>query len=178
MVRLRDLDPRLLREIRRFVRQKRGKVPVTGGGPTPDGGYVKNMVELVRERFGVELSPAQIYRLQRGGRRRVSLDEDVAEWLEDRFGSVSEGLRRVERLLRQMAGEPPAKYRHAVAQLGGRTLDYEEAVHELRELGYENPDEVIRELFRLGFGRNAGGRLQFFRHRRPPELELLAFFGA
>ena len=177
MTKLKDIPPDMLKEIERFVKQKKGKVPVSGGGPTPDGGYVKNLVELVKEKFGVELSPAQIYRLQhRKRRKKVELDKDTVEWLEENFGSVNEGIRQVTKMLSFMVGKPPEKYRNAISQLGGRTLDYDEVVFELKQLGYENPDEVIRELFKMGYGRNVNGKLRFFRYKQPPELELLRFF--
>jgi len=182
MVRLSDIPKEKLKKIERFVRQQKGKVPVTGGGwgIDPETGkkvYVKNLVELVEEKFGVRLSPAQIYALQRGRRKKkVVLEKDVAEWLEEKFGSVSKGIREVARIAEKIMAEPPPKYKHAVSQLGGRTLDYDEAVWELKQLGYENPDEVIRELFRLGFARNVQGKLAFYRYRVPPEFELLRFF--
>ena len=176
MVRLRDIPPEKLREIERFVRQQRGKVPVTGGGRTPDGRYVKNLVELVEEKFGVKLSPQQIFRLQRGERKiRVPIEKEVAEMLKEEYGSVSEGLKHLSKLARMVLAKPPPEYVNAISQLGGRKLDYEAAVFELRQLGYKDPDRVIRELARLGFLTNEGGKLVFHRRRVPPEYALIMY---
>jgi hypothetical protein len=175
MVRLRDIPPNVLDEIRRFVRQQKGKVPVTGGGETPSGRYVKNMVELVKEKWGYELSPGQIFALQRPKPKKVTLPGDVADWLEEEFGTVGAGVKQIAELAKQMKGKPPVNLRMAVSRLGGQLLDYEEAVRLLKEMGYEKPDETIRELARLGFLSNEKGMLRFHRYKRPSELSLIRF---
>jgi hypothetical protein len=177
-VRLRDIPPNVLTEIRRFVRQYKGKIPVTGGGPTPSGEYVKNMQEIIKEKWGYELSPGQIFALQRPRPKKVSIPEDVAEWMEKEFGSVGDGVKRVTEIARIMSGKVPDRFRQAIASLGGRTVTYDEAVMELRMLGYDDPDEVLRELARLGFMANEAGKLRFYRYRRPPEFSILRFFGS
>jgi hypothetical protein len=175
MVRLRDIPPDVLHEIRKFAIQNKGKIPVTGGGKTPDGRYVKNMVELIREKWGVELSPGQIFALQRPKPKKVTLPGDVAGWLEEEFGTVGAGVKQVAELAKQMKGKPPVNLRMAVSRLGGQLLDYEEAVRLLKEMGYEKPDETIRELARLGFLSNEKGMLRFHRYKRPSELSLIRF---
>jgi hypothetical protein len=175
MVKLREIPPEKLKEIRRFVIQKRGKIPVTGGGPTPTGEYVKNMIEIIREKWGVELSPAQIFSMQRRP-KKVSLPGEVVDWLEEEFGDAREGLKRMVKVMEQMAGKPPLQLKKAISSLGGRTLSYEEAVIELKTLGYENPDEILRELGRLGYLTNERGMLRFYRYRRPPEFSIIKFF--
>jgi hypothetical protein len=49
---------------------------------------------------------------------------------------------------------------------------------ELKMLGYDDPDEVLRELGRLGYLSNEKGMLRFYRYRRPPEFSMLKFFGS
>ena len=171
MVRLSEIPREKLEEIERFVRENKAKYPVVSEG--------ENLVDMVEREFGVRLSPQQIYRLQRGIHTvRVSVPVDVAEELERRYGSVGAGIKKVLGMAREMMEEPPARLRPAWEALRGRTLSYHDAVKAIADLGYEDPDRVIGELFRLGYGVNERGRLRFLEARRPPELALLSMFGA
>jgi len=165
MTSLRELSPSERSKLRHFIRKYLRKLSA------------EQIAEKVKEEFGYEFKPSQIYRLARPEKKTVKIDRDVAEMLEEEFGSVSKGIKQLIGLARRSLPKPPPHLRKAIAQLGGRTLDYEEAIIELRAWGYENPDKVISELAKLGYVRNIQGRLMFTRYRIPPELDLLAFFG-
>jgi hypothetical protein len=161
-VRLRDIPAEKLREIRRFVLQSKGKLTY------------QQMAEEIKKRWGYELTPGQLYHLSKEY-KEVKLSKEVVDFLEREFGDVGEGLKQVLALARFMATPPPREYEKAVRSLAGQLLSYEEAVAKLRELGYRDPDKVLRELSREGFLHNERGLLRFYRVRRPPEIAFLQF---
>jgi len=183
LVRLSDIPPGKLREIERFVREMRGKAPVTGGGwDARTGRYVKNLVEMVEERFGVRLSPQQIYALQRGSYRgrRVSIPEDLAAALERRFGDVRVGLKTLLKVTEEMVRPPSPELERVVDALAGQlpraSYTMQELAERIRGLGYPDPYRVVGDLFREGLAQWRGEKVVVRRFRLPPEVRLASFF--
>jgi hypothetical protein len=164
-VRLSEIPGEVRSEIRRFVRQMKGKLTYA------------QMAEEVKKKWGYELTPSQLARLAEPEKIPRRLPRDVVEFLESEFGSVEEGIKQVVAVAKLMSKPPPKHLEMAVKRLGNQLLDFEEAVRLLREMGYDDPVAVIRELAREGFCANEGGKLRFYRYRRPPEFALLSFFG-
>ena len=171
-MRLSDIPKAKLERIKRYVQEQKGKIPVVSEG--------ESLVKKVKEEFGVELSPQQIYLLQRGYiTKRVRIPEDLALELEKKYGSITAGIKKTLALAQQMEmPKIPATLRPVWEALKGKTLSYHDAVIKIADTGYPDPDGAIRELFRLGYGENIRGKLRFLEHRKPPELSLLAFFAS
>ena len=164
MTSLRELSPSERSKLRHFIRKYLRKLSA------------EQIAEKIKEEFGYEFKPSQIYRLAKPEKKTVKIDRDIADMLEEEFGSVSKGIKEVIKFARKALHKPPPHLRRAISQLGGRTLDYEEAVRELKAWGYENPDKILSELGKLGYLRNEQGKLKFLRYRVPTELDLLQFF--
>lgn len=167
MVSLREIPREKLDEIRRFLIQKKDK-HVTR----------EQLAEEVKKRFGIELKPDQVSRLLMPRSKKVSLPEDVLKMIEEEYGDVREGLKNLMRIARMTLKPPPEYYRKALSQLHGRKLEWWEAVRELKEMGYDDPEKAIDYLVKNGYcWRTEDGKLEFSRHPRPPELMLLGFLG-
>jgi len=142
-MRLRDIPKDKLEKIEKFVKEKRGKVPVVSDA--------ENLVDLIEKKCGVRLSPQQVYRLQRGGRvYRVALPEDAAATLKRRFGGVAEGLRKlVSEYVRSIGREMPAELVEAHEKLLAAAKNGKIKIRDVPEcLGVpeEKAWEIVREL--------------------------------
>jgi hypothetical protein len=174
MVRLADIPKETLEQIQRFVQENKRKYPVTSS-PKDDGSRIKTLVDIVEEKFGYRLSPSQIYALQKGYKvYRVKLDVDVIRELEERFGSVSKGLRQMLKFYKSQQIPPHLKEPYKVLLQKGELTpaEVEEVllpfVKESREAW-----KIIAELSRLGYvTRDKNGNYIVHKFRRDPFVEL------
>jgi len=162
-MRLSDIPEEKLEEIRKFIQENVKNYPVTS---SPGGiQSAKTLTELIKERFGVELSPSQVYELKRGYKTvRVKLTVDTIKQLEEEYGSVEKGLKDLARTaenLKVSAYLKPAL--KALVDLTDKqgSVSYTEAIKTIADLKYSDPDNVLKELFRQGFGTNVGGKYKF-----------------
>lgn len=184
MVRLSDIPEKVLAEIEKFVKEQKGKVPVTSQGD------IETLPDLVEKKFGYRLSPSQIYTLQKGEKTyRVKLDIETIKELEERFGSVGAG---VKKLLKYYGKQKiPDRLREPYRVLlkedkrkrkanEGDGLTPEE-IKSLLKPFVQNEQEawkIITELGRLGYvSRNKEGNYIIHEFRRDPVVELLMGFG-
>ena len=105
MTSLRELSPSERSKLRHFIRKYLRKLSA------------EQIAEKVKEEFGYEFKPSQIYRLARPEKKTVKIDRDVAEMLEEEFGSVSKGIKQLIGLARRSLPKPPPHLRKAIAQL-------------------------------------------------------------
>lgn len=164
MTSLRELSSSERSKLRKFIRKYLRKLSA------------EQIAEKIKKEFGYEFKTSQIYRLARPERKTVKIERDIADMLEDEFGSVSGGIKEVVKFAKRSLPKPPPHLRRAISQLGGRIMEYDDAVRELNVWGYEDPDKVIGELSKLGYLRNENGKLHILRYRIPTELDLLQFF--
>ena len=174
-MRLSEIPEEKLKEIIKFLEENKKNYPVT---TSPNGKVkVKTLPELVKERFGVELSPNQIYTLLRGYKTvRVKIDGEALRQLEEAFGDVSSGIKAV---LSSVKTKVPEELKPAVLKLSeaskSRALTWQEVVDILRSLGYQDPAKVVGELFGYGLGERDGDGYRFYRVALPKGLEILKF---
>ncbi len=169
MVRLSDIPKDKLLEIEKFVQEMKGKVPVVSEGEN-------DLVRMVKEKFGVELSPSQIYKLQKGVKTyRVSLPLHVVEKLKREYGSVGEGIKQLVKIFDHMTPNIPENLRKPYELLlSRRTVSVQEVEELLKDFG--NPWDILRELSRLGLVRRVGDKFEIYKYRRDPLLEFFMSF--
>jgi len=180
MPRLSDIPPETLKQIEQYVKEMKGKVPVTSA-PKPDGTKIKTLVDLVEEKFGYRLSPSQIYSLQKGERiYRIKLETDVVIELEKKFGSVGKGVKEV--LKAYKAGRVPAHLEQPYRVLLRKKELTSREIEELLEPFVEESDlwnsawDIIRELAKHGVVFKQGDKFVVSTVRRDPLAELLFGF--
>ena len=174
MTRLSEIPEDMLKEIEKFVKEKKGEVPVTTS-PREDGSRIKTLLDLVEEKFGYRLSPSQIYDLQRGAKTyRVKVDIETVRELEEHFGSVGKGIKQMLKFYGAQRLPPHLKEPHRVLLEKGEVspAEVEELllpfVKESREAW-----KIIGELSRLGYvTRNEKGNYVVHKFRRDPVAEL------
>jgi len=180
MVRLSDIPPETLEEIRKFALSKRKEVPVTSR-PKPDGTRIKTLPDLIEEKFGYRLSPTQVYTLLKGERKyTVKLDVDVIRELEEQFGSVNKGLKKTLQFYKRHRLPPHLRKYHR-ALLAKSPLTWREVEEALRPLVEKEEDiwKIVGELTRLGYiSRDKDGRYVVTEFPRDPIAALvLGLFG-
>jgi len=177
MVRLSDIPPETLEEIRKFARENKKKYPVT----TRYKGEVKTMGEAIEEKFGYRLSPTQVYTLLKGERKyTVKLDVDVIRELEEQFGSVNKGLKKMLQFYKKHR-LPPHLRRYHRALVANSPLTWQEVEEALRPLVEKEEDiwKIVGELTRLGYiSRDKDGKYVVTEFPRDPIAALvLGLFG-
>jgi hypothetical protein len=180
MVRLSDIPPEILEEIRKFALSKRKEVPVTSK-PRPDGTRIKTLPDLIEEKFGYRLSPSQVYTLLKGERKyTLRLDVETIRDLEEQFGSVSRGIKQ---LLKFYKGHRvPRHLREPHRVLVQHSPLTAQEVEELLAPFVKDRSEVwkiIGELSRLGYvSRDRDGKYVVTEYPRDPIAALvLGLFG-
>ena len=162
-MRIVDIPEEKLEEIRKFIQENYKDHPVT---TSPEGvNKVKTLPELIKEKFGVDLSPSQVYQLRKGYRTvKVKLTTDTIRELEEEYGSVEAGLKALastaERTHVSAYLKPALK---ALVDLTNKqgSVSYAEAVKTIADSGYSDPDDILKQLFQQGFGTNVGGKYRF-----------------
>ena len=174
MVRLSDIPEDVLKEIEKFVREKKGEVPVTTS-PKEDGSRIKTLPDLVEEKFGYRLSPSQIYDLQRGEKTyRVKVDMETVRELEERFGSVGKGIKQMLKFYGPQQLPPHLKEPHEVLLEKGELSPAEVEELLLPFVGESREAwKIIGELSKLGYvSRDEKGNFIIHKFRRDPVAEL------
>ena len=173
MVRLADIPAPILAQIEQFVEENWGKLPVTSK-------YTDETLQgIIEKRWGYRLSPAQIRRLKfktvRLSQTYIPLDH--ARELERQFGSVSTGVKKAVAKFIAEIPKVPEPYDRAYEYLRGGEYTMQEIMERLRELGYENPQEVLKVFSREGVMMWEGGKIKILNKRRLSDLEKLGFMG-
>lgn len=162
-MRLADIPEEELEEIRKLIQENYKNYPVTTS-PRPDGSRVKTLGDLIEERFGIRLSPTQIYELRKGYRTvKVKLPTDVIRHLEEEYGSLSEGLKAVAKMAERSNAPQHLKpaLRALVQKSQNEPISYNEIMETIKGLGYSNPHNVFAELSKLGYVENVNGKYKF-----------------
>jgi len=172
MVRLSDIPEETLKEIEKFVRENKMKIPVVSKG--------ENLVDLVEKRFGYRLSPSQIYSLQRGQKTyRVKLDIGTVRELEERFGSVGKGIKEMVKFYKGQ--KIPDRLKEPYKALLNKGVLKSDEVEEVLLPFVKDSKEawkIISELSRLGYvTRDKNGNFVIHKFRRDPLIELMMGFG-
>ena len=174
MVRLSDIPENVLKEIEKFVREKKGEVPVTTS-PREDGSMIKTLPDLVEEKFGYRLSPSQIYDLQRGAKTyRVKVDIETVRELEEHFGSVGKGIKQMLKFYSAQRLPPHLRKPHEVL-LKKEKISPSEIEELLLPFVKESREvwKIVGELSKLGYiTRDKEGNFVISRFRRDPVAEL------
>ena len=176
-MRLSDIPEDTLKQIERFVKENKKVYPVTSA-PKEDGTRIKTLVDIVEEKFGYRLSPAQIYALQKGEKTyRVKLDPETIRELEDRFGSVGKGIKQMLKFFGKQQLPPHLRepYRALLKADKGYGLSPSEIEEILKPLVREEQEvwKIIQELGKLGYvTRNKKDRYDIHKFRRNPLIEL------
>jgi len=166
-MRLSDIPEEKLEAIRKFALEHKDKVAVTSKDPN-----YKTLPDLIEEKFGVRLSHQQVYTILKGERRySVRLDVDVIRELEERFGSVSKGLRKMLKFYKAQKLPDHLKRAHRILLEHGKDgLTGEEVSKVLEENGLTW--EEFQELAKRGYIiRWKDGKYYVYEFRRDPLLE-------
>lgn len=157
MVRLSDIPPSILKQIERFVKENKGKIPVVSEG--------ENLVDLVEKKFGYRLSPSQIYDLQRGYKTiRVKLDVDLVREIEKEYGSLGKGLRQLLNIYKSAQLPDKLKMYHDILKRKEEwTLD--EIMDVLKPLCEDEQEvyKVIGELCKYNVVQRVGDKYKVFK---------------
>ena len=144
MVSLKLIPEEKLHEIEKFVQEKKKEIVVYSKG----GGY--DLVKAIKEKFDVDLSPQQIYKLQKGIKiYRVNLPSYVAEQLKDRYGSVGSGIKHLAAELAEPKDMPEELKRAWKRLFKVRQFTGKEIEELLKD--FDEPYKVIRELMKIGY---------------------------
>ncbi|WP_297553018.1 hypothetical protein [Thermococcus sp.] len=173
MVRLADIPAPVLAQIEEFVEENWGKMPVVSKFTD------KTLQAEIERRWGYKLSPAQIRRLKYKTVRlsNVYISLDHARELERQYGSVATGVKKAVAKLIAEIPKIPEPYDRAYDYLRGRDYDIQELMERIRELGYEDPQEVLKVFSREGVMMWENGRVKILNRRRLTDLEKLGFLG-
>ena len=174
MVRLSDIPEKVLAEIEKFVKEQKGKVPVTSQGD------IETLPDLVEKKFGYRLSPSQIYTLQKGEKTyRVKLDIETIRELEEKFGSVGAGVKKLLKYYGKQKLPPKLREPYKVLASKGELTppEIEELllpfVKESREVW-----TIVRDLAKHGYlTRSKDGKYIVHKFRRDPAIELIMGLG-
>lgn len=173
MVRLADIPEPILAQIEEFVEKNWGKLPVTSKFTD------KTIQGEIEKRWGYKLSPAQIRRLKFKTVRlsNVYIPLDHARELEKQYGSVATGVKKAVAKLIAELPKIPEPYNRAYEFLRGGTYEFSELLERIRELGFENPQEVLKVFSREGVMMWENGKIKILNKRRLSDLEKLGFLG-
>jgi len=154
-------------EIEKFVQEMKNKVPVVSDG--------ENLVDLVEKKFGIRLSPNQIYKLQRGIKTyRISLPMHVAEKLKREYGSVGEGIKKIAKIYSGLSPDIPEHLREPYEiLLKKKVVKISEVEDVLKD--FDDPWGIIKELARLGLVYRDKDEFVISRFKRDPILEFFLF---
>jgi len=174
MVRLADIPEPILNEIIEFVEKNKDKMQITS--KYSKDGTLQGEIE---KRWGIKLSPAQISRLIN---RRVRLSNvfiplEHARELERQYGSVATGVKKAVAKLIAEIPKVPEPYDRAYEFLRGGTYEFDRLVELLRDMGYDDPQEVLAGFSREGVMMWEGDKIKILNKRRLTDLEKLGFLG-
>lgn len=173
MVRLSDIPAPVLAKIEEFIDKNWGKMQVTSK-------YTDKTIQSeIERRWGYKLSPTQIRNLKFKKVRlsNVSIPIDHARELERQYGSLSVGVNKaVSKLIAEIprVAEP---YNRAYEFLRGRTYTMQELIDLIKDIGYEDPQKVLREFSKEGVMMWEGDKVKILNKKRLTDLELLGFLG-
>jgi len=172
-MKLSEIPKPKLEEIRRFI-EENPRLPITSKYTD------KTLQKEIERRFGYKLSPAQISRIKRGAVKlsNVVIPVDQARELEKQYGSLTVGVKKAISKLIAEIPKVPEPYNRAYQELRGRTYEYGELIGKLREMGYENPAEVLKVFSGEGVMMWEGkDKIKILNKRRLTDLELFGFLG-
>lgn len=172
-MRLSDIPAPILAQIEEFIDKNWGKLQVMSK-------YSNDTLQgEIERRWGYKLSPAQISRLHHKKVRlgNVYIPLDHARELERAYGSVSVGVKKA--VARAVAEIPhlPEPYNRAYEFLRGGEYTMDELISRLRDMGYSNPQAVLREFSRAGVMMWEKDKIKVLNKRRLTDLEMLGFLG-
>jgi hypothetical protein len=165
-MRLSEIPDEKLEAIRRWLGSSEAQyLPImSASGPS--------LQTRVKEKFGADLSPAQISLLKKGYRKySVQLPEDVVLAAEKNYGSLSDAFKHFTAAVKAEEKIPP-DVKPVVEKLGGKTLTYEEAIRTLQDMGYE-PGSTLTKLKRAGFFFRRGDQMVFTKTPVDPVAQFL-----
>ena len=149
MVSLKLIPKETLEKIEKFVQENKKKIVVYSKG----GG--NDLVKEIKKRFGYDLSPQQIYKLQRGIKiYRVNLPSYVAEQLKDKYGSVGNGIKHLADLLAEPQDMPEDLKRAWKILFKVKQFTPKEVPELLKD--FEDPYGILRELAKIGYVHREG----------------------
>jgi len=152
MVKLSEIDPEKLEEIRKFIIENWGKYSLISK-------YGKTMSDVIEERFGIRLSPQQISRIRRNEVSiKITLPLDVAREIEAEFGSLSKGIKELFKGYQGLIDMPDwlRKIHKELLKMGKVKMDeFSKVVEPLLPEG-KTAWDVLGELGRLNLLRRVG----------------------
>jgi len=167
-VRLSEIPDEKLEAIRRWLETSEAKslfITSSSGGPS--------LQSRIKEKFGVDLSPAQISMLKKGYRKySVLLPEDAVVAAERNYGSLENAFKQFAAAMKA-EDELPEDMRSVVQILGGKTMSFEEAIRTLLDMGY-NPATMLTKLKRAGYFMRRGDQAIFTKRPVDPMAEFFA----
>ncbi len=171
-MRLSDIPDDKLQQIKEWIEQHKKVYPVTSGDPT------KSMVYKIKEQFGVELSPSQIYTLMKGYRTvKVKLTEDTIKEIERVFGDLNKGLNSVSKIISISLTSPSQDMLEVINQFQeDKQYTYSEIEQTVKKVKGDSAYKYIGEMFKKGyFIRDKDGQYKFRRIPVPQELQLMLY---
>ena len=174
MVRLADIPAPVLAQIEEFIEKNKGKMQITSKY-TKDG----TLQGEIEKRWGIRLSPAQISRLINKKVRlsNVYIPLEHARELERQFGSVATGVQKAVAKLIAEIPKVPEPYDRAYEFLRGGTYTIDRLIELLKDMGYDNPQEVLKAFSKAGVMMWENGMVKILEKRRLTDLEKLGFLG-
>jgi len=174
MVRLKDIPEETLKEIEKFIKENSDKYPVWNDAE-------ENLVKLIEKKFGYRLSPSQVYALRKGEKiYRIKLDIEAIRALEEEFGSVSAGIKKLLKYYKTIQLPPDLKKYHKALLNKGKELSPDEIVETLRPLCEDESKiwKIIGELRKRGYiDRDRKGKYIIHEIGLDPMLQIALMFG-
>lgn len=173
MVRLADIPAPILAQIEDFIEKNWGKLQVMSKYTN------KTLQGEIERRWGYKLSPTQIRNLKfkRVRLSNVQIPLEHARELERQYGSVSVGVQKAVAKVIAEIPKVPEPYSRAYEFLRGGTYAMEELIERLKDMGYDNPQEVLKAFSKSGVMMWENGMVKILNKRRLTDLELLGFLG-
>ncbi|MGC8569496.1 MAG: hypothetical protein ACP5LW_05780 [Nitrososphaeria archaeon] len=171
-MRLSDIPDEKLQKIREWIELHKKDYPVTSQDPS------KSMIYKLKELFGVELSPSQVYTLMRGYKTvKIKLPEETIKELERVFGDLSTGVNKVSKIISSNMMAPTPDLLDVINQFEDEKLyTYNEIVERLRKVKGDRAQEYAGIMFKRGyFTRERTGLFRFRRIPVPQELQLMLY---
>lgn len=172
-MKLSEIPSPVLAQIEEFIEKNWGKMPIASKYTD------KTLQKEIERKFGYKLSPAQISRIKH---KRVKLGNitiplEHARELERQYGSLAAGVKKsIERTIAEIP-KVPEPYDRAYEFLRGGTYEFSRLVELIKDMGYENPQEVLRAFSRAGVMMWENGQVKILNKRRLTDIELLGFLG-
>ena len=174
MVRLKDIPEETLKEIERFIKENSDKYPVWNDTE-------ENLVKLIEKKFGYKLSPSQVYALRKGEKTyRIKLDIEAIRALEEEFGSVSAGIKKLLKYYKTIQLPSHLKKYHKALLSKGNELTSEEIVEALKPLCKDENEiwRIVGELRKRGYiDRDRKGKYIIHEVGIDPMLQIALMFG-